>query len=113
MSQPPLRRPARSKIRPVPGRLPPSTRARIERRLRARHGQSLRDYLALVAFSSDSPQLEDLARRTGEIEIALDRLQRDEYGICLGCGRPIGERRLVAAPLADRCARCEASAAPL
>jgi hypothetical protein len=81
---------------------------RIQRRLSTRHAAVLGEYLALVpAASGDDPRLQDLARRIGELEIALERLARGEYGTCLGCGRFIGERRLSRMPLADRCARCD------
>jgi hypothetical protein len=81
---------------------------RIQRRLSARHAAVLGEYLALVpSASGDDPRLHDLALRIGELEIALERLARGEYGTCLGCGRFIGERRLSKTPLADRCARCD------
>lgn len=60
----------------------------------------------MAASGGDNPQLHSLARQVGEIEIALDRLARGEYGTCLACGRLIGPRRLLETPLADRCARC-------
>lgn len=39
----------------------------------------------------------------GEIDAALQRIDRGEYGICEACGEPIEERRLDAVPWARRC----------
>ncbi|MFO1508577.1 MAG: TraR/DksA family transcriptional regulator [Steroidobacteraceae bacterium] len=41
-----------------------------------------------------------------QIDLALGRLQRGEYGICLKCGQDIGLARLEAIPYADRCQSC-------
>jgi RNA polymerase-binding protein DksA len=39
----------------------------------------------------------------GEIDAALDRIEKGTYGICAVCGRPIGEERLEAVPYAKLC----------
>ncbi|MBM3887044.1 TraR/DksA family transcriptional regulator [Candidatus Dependentiae bacterium] len=41
------------------------------------------------------------------IEDALGRLERNEYGICIDCEEPIGERRLENFPYAARCIVCQ------
>jgi RNA polymerase-binding protein DksA len=38
-----------------------------------------------------------------EIEAALERIVNGSYGICVVCGRPIGEERLQAVPWATLC----------
>jgi len=38
-----------------------------------------------------------------EIDAALQRIDRGEYGVCEACGEPIEERRLDAVPWARRC----------
>lgn len=38
-----------------------------------------------------------------EIEAALERIENGTYGICVVCGRPIGEERLEAVPWARYC----------
>lgn len=38
-----------------------------------------------------------------EIDDALQRIDRGEYGVCERCGEPIEERRLEAVPWARRC----------
>lgn len=45
-----------------------------------------------------------------EIEAALDRLAAGTYGVCVRCGRPIGQGRLEARPTARHCIECAASA---
>jgi len=42
----------------------------------------------------------------GEIEIALQRLEEGEYGVCEGCGVEITRRRLQALPWARFCLEC-------
>ena len=43
------------------------------------------------------------------IERALGRVEEDDYGRCVGCGRPIATERLVAVPDATTCVACAAS----
>lgn len=48
--------------------------------------------------------LEDNAEHLlAEIEAALERIDKGTYGICVVCGRPIGEERLEALPYATLC----------
>jgi DnaK suppressor protein len=42
-----------------------------------------------------------------DIEAALMRIAENEYGICLGCGRAIHFKRLLAYPTAKRCVACQ------
>jgi DnaK suppressor protein len=41
--------------------------------------------------------------QVGEIDAALQRIDRGEYGVCERCEEPIEERRLEAIPWARRC----------
>lgn len=41
-----------------------------------------------------------------QINIALERIERDEYGICAACKKTISTERLKAIPYADRCINC-------
>ncbi|MFJ1967583.1 TraR/DksA family transcriptional regulator [Streptomyces sp. NPDC087903] len=41
-----------------------------------------------------------------ELDRALDRLERDEYGRCERCGEEIPEARLEVRPAATTCVRC-------
>jgi DnaK suppressor protein len=42
-----------------------------------------------------------------QVDEAMGRLARGEYGLCMDCGTPIGMRRLRALPFALRCLRCQ------
>lgn len=44
--------------------------------------------------------------RLAEVEAALDRLNRDEYGVCARCGQPIGVERLRVVPWTRYCISC-------
>src|SRR4029450_7191068 len=48
-----------------------------------------------------------LARRTGEVRNALERLREGNYGLCEDCGNPISAPRLVAVPTATICLPCQ------
>lgn len=41
-----------------------------------------------------------------QIEQALRRIEEGDYGICMACGDDIGERRLLARPMATHCIDC-------
>ncbi len=41
-----------------------------------------------------------------KISAALRRIEAGEYGLCVECGLPIGERRLTVYPYADECIEC-------
>src|SRR5207247_10881913 len=47
-------------------------------------------------------------REAWQIVAALERLARDEYGICRSCGTVIGLGRLKALPFAQCCTACQA-----
>ena len=49
-------------------------------------------------------------RQVGEIRMvneALSRIDRGEYGICIGCDKPISDKRLEYYPYAARCIACQ------
>ncbi len=41
-----------------------------------------------------------------DIELALDRIEEGDYGVCEGCGADISSRRLQALPWARYCIEC-------
>lgn len=49
-------------------------------------------------------------RKLAELEAALARLARGEYGFCQDCDAPIGLPRLRMLPFAARCGRCQSHA---
>lgn len=42
-----------------------------------------------------------------DINSALDRITKGTYGICKYCGKEIGEKRLLARPVASACVECK------
>ncbi len=55
-------------------------------------------------------ELTNADRETYEIQLvngALQRIERDEYGVCLDCGEEINGNRLLANPIAKRCLDCQ------
>lgn len=42
-----------------------------------------------------------------DIEAALQRIRRDEYGVCIDCGEDVTFPRLMAYPTAKRCIVCQ------
>jgi len=53
----------------------------------------------------EEPDLEGAERDVEDVERALDRLDRGEYGRCEVCGEPIPEAVLEASPTARTCGR--------
>lgn len=51
--------------------------------------------------------LGEAAQERELVRDALARLDEGTYGICVNCGRPIGDERLEARPHAARCVECE------
>jgi DnaK suppressor protein len=51
-----------------------------------------------------------LLREIRDIDEALARLARGEYGVCASCGHRIPTSRLAANPTAQRCVGCQATA---
>lgn len=49
----------------------------------------------------------NLQMRLGQVGVAIEALQRDEYGICRSCDEPIGYRRLDARPESPFCVQCQ------
>ena len=49
-------------------------------------------------------------RRLRDVESALHRLAKGDYGACTDCDEPISVRRLRAIPWASRCVRCQEAA---
>ena len=81
----------------------PSLNAKQEVRTRADEAEAQRqDDVRLAEIEVDRHRLED-------IEQALQRLADGRYGVCAACGDEIPHQRLLAQPIAIRCAACQAS----
>jgi DnaK suppressor protein len=66
----------------------------------AKATETLRDEIQVAVMDSRSRELV-------QIETALERLGRREYGICNDCEEFIGLARLRALPFAERCTPCQ------
>ncbi|MGI6147846.1 MAG: conjugal transfer protein TraR [Firmicutes bacterium] len=60
--------------------------------------------------SKDLGLLANTRRQLGQIEEALNAIERGTYGICRLCGGSISEERLEAIPETDRCVACSSAA---
>ena len=65
--------------------------------------ETLRDEIQVAVMDNRSRQL-------AQIETALERLSRRDYGICDDCAEFIGLARLRALPFAERCTPCQSHA---
>lgn len=93
------------------GRLRESVRARMAEGRMGEPRRSPEDATNAVESFSKELELTMLDRENVEaaqIDAALERLARDEYGICRTCDAFIGLGRLKALPFALRCTACQA-----
>jgi DnaK suppressor protein len=61
------------------------------------------------AMQGQQMALEASRRRQQQLKniiMALDRIEKEEYGFCLGCGEPIDSRRLDFDPACSNCIQC-------
>jgi DnaK suppressor protein len=72
-----------------------------------RHADNEDEGLADLQSDLDIASMERDARELVDVEGALQRMARAEYGTCLDCGKPIAWARLQAQPHAKRCIGCE------
>jgi DnaK suppressor protein len=65
---------------------------------------------ATIAFERQhtAALLGQARQHLAEIDAALARLAKGSYGVCAGCGRPIGAARLAARPVTTTCITCAA-----
>lgn len=85
--------------------------ARINERMTEVHVDREPDDEAAQASDSSTKEmavaiLERERRTFAEIEAALARIKKGEYGLCASCGEPIPDARLKALPWARVCVRC-------
>lgn len=69
-----------------------------------------KDWEEAAIEAQDDEVLESLGQagkaELRRIEAALERIEQDEYGICVKCGAEIEERRLDLLPDTPFCAKC-------
>ena len=61
----------------------------------------------VVEYITNKPVEESLEKTLRDVISALDRLEKDNYGICKYCGKPIEEKRLQARPTSSACVECK------
>lgn len=61
---------------------------------------------AMQAQSMAAAMEDRRRRRITQIELALRRIDEDDFGFCDECGEFIGEMRLAVDPIARRCVSC-------
>ncbi len=63
---------------------------------------------ATIGFerAQSSASLDAALARLAEVDAALDRCAAGSYGICVRCGRPVGDARLDARPTTPYCIAC-------
>ncbi len=86
-------------------------RVRLSERMNEVHIDREPDDEAALASDSSSKEmavatLERERRTLTEIETALARIKKGEYGMCASCGEPIPDARLKALPWARVCVKC-------
>ena len=86
-------------------------------RIEADFAEPLDDDLDDQAIEREDDDLLDGEERVASdrlraIDAALSRLHAGSYGICVNCGEPIGDGRLVAIPEAATCIACATRNAP-
>lgn len=59
--------------------------------------------LELADFDNNLTITTELQTQLQEVEIALEKIEKGEYGKCEVCGKDIDERRLIAIPSATTC----------
>jgi DnaK suppressor protein len=73
--------------------------------------EQITDWLDQAAFASRVNLLDRLGdwylAQIGQIDKAVDRIQRNQYGLCLACHDFIEPHRLEAAPEAEYCSSCQ------
>lgn len=71
-------------------------------------GQDLGDQVSSATAQVLRNSLEDTESKEYERVVrALKSIDAGTYGICIDCGEPISEKRLVAYPYASRCIQCQ------
>ena len=83
---------------------------RVERSARQRLDKSFEEQAIQRENEEVLTALDDsLNRELEQIENALERLEKGEYGFCGNCGEKIADKRLKALPHANVCINCAIS----
>lgn len=58
-------------------------------------------------YATNLPLEQSLEKTLRDINVSLDRLSKNNYGICKYCKKPIEEKRLLARPTSSACVSCK------
>ena len=60
-----------------------------------------------IGHETVEAEIKDFERRARNVEIALEKIEKGNYGVCERCGKPIPKPRLQLVPEARYCVDCE------
>ncbi|MBI5222007.1 MAG: TraR/DksA family transcriptional regulator [Candidatus Magasanikbacteria bacterium] len=63
--------------------------------------------LEVAQYTANKPLEIALEKELRDVNKSLDRLKKDDYGICKYCDKPIDEKRLLARPTSGACVSCK------
>lgn len=63
--------------------------------------------LEFTLYDSRLPVEHNLELRLAKVNRSLDRIQKDDYGICINCNKPIKRARLEIVPETETCMKCK------
>lgn len=58
-------------------------------------------------YATNLPLEQSLEKTLRDVNLSLDRLVKNSYGICKYCKKPIEEKRLLARPTSSACVSCK------
>lgn len=70
-------------------------------------GDSSDEALAVTLGDLSAAKLDHEVRQLSELEQAMQRIDAEDFGLCVDCGAEIPVARLVANPAATRCIACQ------
>lgn len=63
--------------------------------------------LEVAQYTNSKPLEMTLEKELRDVNKALDRIKKDDYGICKYCKKTIDEKRLLARPTSSACVSCK------
>lgn len=63
--------------------------------------------LEVAQYTNNKPLEITLEKELRDVNKALERIKKDDYGICKYCKKPIDEKRLLARPTSSACVSCK------
>lgn len=63
--------------------------------------------LEVAQYTADKPMEIALEKELRDVNKSLERLKKDDYGICKYCDKAIDEKRLLARPTSGACVSCK------